>query len=231
MSAVAVFQGLQQALQEDKARGDWTAYLHDAQRQKDFLNQSPVSGLEVARALAQLGQRTPSLAEVNRFLDMGQSDELLEPPFSAIRMVVAPRIASNRLAVSLGQALLEFSDPGLLPEDIDYDPRTRRFFVTSILQHRILALDEKRNPTTFARAPDAWPMLALKVDLQRRRLWATEVALDGFHSIDKAAWGHSVLLEYDLDRGTLLARYAGPLHSNFGDLVLAGNGDPLVSSA
>jgi hypothetical protein len=60
-------------------------------------------------------------------------------------------------------------------------------------------------------------------------LWATEVALDGFTAVAPADWGRSVLLKYDLDRGTLLSRYEGPPQSNLGDLVLARNGEPIVS--
>jgi hypothetical protein len=60
-------------------------------------------------------------------------------------------------------------------------------------------------------------------------LWATEVALDGFTGLPSSDWGRSVLLEFDLDHGTLLSRHEGPSHSNLGDMVLAGNGDPIVS--
>jgi hypothetical protein len=230
--AVQIFQGFQQRLQAEEARADWAAYLEDAQRLKDFLNQSPVSGLEVARAQLQLGRRAPSLAEVNRFLDMGQTNELLDSPlFRTIRMAVAPRIAGNQAPISLAHRVLEFSDPGLVPEDMDYDSQTQRFFVTSVLEHKILRLDQQGNTSPFAAAPDHWPMLALKVDARRRRLWATEVAMDGFTSVARSAWGRSVLLEYQLDTGALLARYEGPPHGNLGDMVLANNGDPLVSDS
>jgi hypothetical protein len=82
---------------------------------------------------------------------------------------------------------------------------------------------------TFVEAPDGWPMVALKLDPKRRRLWATEVAFDGFRSVPSAAWGRSVLLEYDLDTARLLSRLEGPPHSGLGDLALAANGDPIVS--
>ena len=72
-------------------------------------------------------------------------------------------------------------------------------------------------------------MLAVKVDAKKRRLWATKVALDGFVAIPGYQWGRSALLEYDLDRGILLGRYAGPAGSNLGDMVLAPNGEPIVS--
>ena len=51
-------------------------------------------------------------------------------------------------------------------------------------------------------------MVAIKVDAKRRVLWATEVAFNGFAHVPAADWGRSVLLEYDLDRGTLLAPYS-----------------------
>jgi hypothetical protein len=228
--AVQVFEEFQQRLQAEEARADWTAYLADAQRLKGFLNESPASGLEVARAQMQLGQRAPALAEVKRFLDMGQTNDLLDSPlFRTIRTAVAPRIAGNGAPISLAQRQLEFTDPGLVPEDIDYDSQTQRFFVTSVLEHKIVSLDQKGNLASFAEAPEHWPMLALKVDAQRRRLWATEVALDGFQSVARSDWGRSVLLEYELDKRTLLARYGGPPHSNLGDMVLAMNGEPIVS--
>jgi hypothetical protein len=231
-SAVQVFQEFQQRLTAEEARADWAAYLADAQRLKSFLNESPASGLEVARAQLQLGQRAQALAEVNRFLDMGQTNDLLDSPlFRTIRTAVAARIAGNEAPISRAHQEFEFSDPGLVPEDIDYDAQTQRFFVTSVLEHKIVTLDQKGNTTAFAAAPEHWPMLALKVDARRRRLWATEVALDGFQSVARGDWGRSVLLEYDLDKGTLLARYDGPPHSNLGDLVLATNGDPIVADS
>jgi hypothetical protein len=72
-------------------------------------------------------------------------------------------------------------------------------------------------------------MVAIKVDAKNRVLWATEVAFNGFAIVPKADWGRSVLLEYDLDRGTLLTRIEGPRNGNLGDMVLADDGDPVVS--
>jgi hypothetical protein len=86
-------------------------------------------------------------------------------------------------------------------------------FVSSILEHEIVALDDAGHQQLFAESPDHWPVLALKVDSKRRRLWATEVGLQDFSSVAAADWGRSVLLEYDLDRGTLLARHDRLLRS------------------
>jgi len=82
----------------------------------------------------------------------------------------------------------------LIPEDLDYDPKSSQFFVTSVLQKEILTFDMKGTSQIFAHAPDEWPMMALKIDTQRRILWATEVALKGYKWSADAAWGRSVLL-------------------------------------
>jgi hypothetical protein len=72
-------------------------------------------------------------------------------------------------------------------------------------------------------------MLALKLDLARRRLWATEVALDGFEGVSAADAGRSIVLEYDLDTARPLLRLEGPAHAGLGDMALAANGDPIIS--
>jgi len=146
-----------------------------------------------------------------------------------LRMDIDSRLRENQVPSVRANPSRRISDVGLLPEDIDYDPHSKRFFLTSILEHSIVALDAAGNQQTFATAPDHWPMVALKVDEARRRLWATEVAEQGFTAVAAADWGRSVLLEYQLDDGTLLARHEGPARSNFGDMVLADNGDPVVS--
>jgi sugar lactone lactonase YvrE len=228
--AVGVFQKLQHDLVADKKRADWSAFLADAERLKAFLNGSPTSGLELARAQLELGRPDAAFPEIRRFVAMGQTNPILDSPaFQKFRADIDPQLQSNLSSSSLAEPTIHLSEARLLPEDIDYDPQSKRFFVTSILGANILALDGGGHERVFADSPDHWPMLALKVDAKRRRLWATEVALDEFNSVQKADWGRSVLLEYDLDRGSLLFRRDGPPGSNLGDMVLADNGDPLVS--
>ncbi len=229
-SAVAQFQTLQHSLMQDRAQKDWRAYLADAQRMRAFLNDSPLSNLEVARAELQVGDAKAAAAATGRFLAMGQVNAILSSPvFAQIRLGLEDAVKANEAAVSHARQAFAFSDRGLLPEDIDYDATSRRFFVTSILQKKIVTLDANGTQRDFAVSPDKWPMVAIKVDSGRRILWATEAAFDGFAIVPKRDWGRSVLLEYDLDRGALIARIEGPLHSNLGDMALAENGDPIVS--
>jgi hypothetical protein len=229
-NAVEQFQSLQQSLSHDRAQKDWRSYLADAGRMRTFLNDSPLSNLEVARAELQLGNIAEAAAATKRFLAMGQVNEILKTPaFAQIRPGFDDTMIANRRPVSRAQSAFVISDTALLPEDIDYDSTSRRFFVTSILRKKIVTMDASGGERDFAASPDHWPMVALKIDAKRRVLWATEVAFNGFAIVPKADWGRSVLLEYDLDRGTLLTRIEGPRNGNLGDMVLADGGDPVVS--
>jgi hypothetical protein len=230
VNAIATLQQLNQDLTRDKGQQDWKGYLSDAERLKTFLNGSPDSALEVARAYLQLGDPGRALIEARRFVAMGQIHPLLNSAqFEPLRPALETQIARNQSEVAASHARFSLSDPGLLPEDIDYDAKTGQFFVTSIIEQKIVMLDERGVARDFASSPHHWPMMALKVDSRRRRLWATEVALEGFTVVPVAEQGRSILLEYDLDHRKLLASYEGPSKSALGDMALAPEGDPIVS--
>ena len=72
-------------------------------------------------------------------------------------------------------------------------------------------------------------MMALKIDARHRRLWATEVAIDGFTASPRNDWGRSAILIYDLKSGKLLHRLEGPAHTALGDMALIADGDAIVS--
>jgi hypothetical protein len=228
--AIEQFQADQAALVKDAKQQDWAAYLADAKRLKALLNDAPTSRLEVARAELHLGEQAAALAETTRFLDLGEANAILSSPlFQPMSDTIKAQLSANQTTILRTRTAFTLSDPSLVPEDIDYDPASKRFFITTILGKKIVSKDAGGTERVFAEAPDGWPMAALKLDLKRRRLWATEVAFNGFETVPTAAWGRSVLLEYDLDSARLLNRLEGPPHSGLGDLTLAANGDPIVS--
>jgi hypothetical protein len=194
------------------------------------MNGSPGSLLELARANLNLGQVEQAKSYVDSFLAMGQAHPVLDTPlFAPLKKDFSERVAKNKAPVSLASSVFTFADGDLIAEDIDYDGTTQRFFVSTVRRQKLLSLRLGGHESVFATAPDHWPMLALKIDGRRRRLWATEVALDGFAGVPKPDQGRSAVLEYDIDSGKLLGRFEPPQKSALGDMTLDVNGDPVVS--
>lgn len=221
---------LQKRLIADRAHKDWQAYLADAKRLRRFVNDSATGNLEVARAQLHLGKTAAAEASAKRALAMGVTNPVLASPlFKPIAPALAAAIAANSAERTHARLKFVLGDAGFLPEDIDFDTATKRFFLTSVQRDGIFVSSASGALKPFASSPDHWPVFAVKVDSRRRRLWATEVALSGFKSVPRRDWGRSALLEYDLDKGTLLARIEGPEHGALGDMVLTNEGDPIVA--
>ena len=229
-SAIGQLQQFRANLVRDKAKEDWAGYLAEARRQSAFLNGSPASELEAAVAQIHLHHTAAARANVRRVLAMGQNHPLLQAPlFAPFAKIVAAGEARNAAPISTATVALRLRDPGLVAEDIDYDPASDRFFVSSILEHKVISVTRAGAAKTFAEAPDGWPMMALKIDTDHRRLWVTEVALAGFDGVASADEGRSAILEYNLDTGARRRRIEGPAQASLGDMVLLPDGDPIVS--
>jgi len=235
-SAVEQFQSLQVNLRESHRANDWHSNLFSANEVKELLNEAPGSLLEVARAEVHIDDLNAAFHELEQFTRMGQSTDLLatSSDFAALLKNanfarIQNAMTANRSLISTGSTAFQLSDPSLLAEDVDYDPNTQRFFVTSVRKKKIVALEASGASADFARAPDNWPMLAVKVDPSRRLVWATEVAMQGFNFAPESDWGRSAVLCYDLRSGKLLRRVDGPRGSALGDMALMANGDVIVS--
>jgi hypothetical protein len=229
-----------QELRQDTRRahdaGDMALYVDDSRLLLAFLNGSPRGLLQLMSAAAAAGREADALNSFEEFVRMGQSDEatLSAKQFDAIRSTERYRAIHAAMAVNDGSIaaaaeFFKFDEGPLIPEDIDFDSAAHRFYVTSLLKKQVLSMDMSGHAKVFAKAPDGWPMMAVKVDSRRRLLWATEVALDGYIFSSPADWGRSAVVIYDLDTGKLLQRVEGPPHAAFGDMTLTAAGDAIVA--
>ncbi len=229
---------LERRVQSAAKAGDQRSRIEADLELFHLLNGSPAVIEALARAYVASGDAQQALAALNRLADLGQADDDLlggsGHSFSSIQNMpeykqVIARFRANEVPVSRSNVAFVVSDAGLLPEDIDYDRSSRSFLITSIREQKIVRVRADGSTANFALSPDAWPMAAIKIDNSRNRVWATEVAFDGFAVAPASAWGHSAVLCFDLHTGKLLQRVAGPLHSSLGDMVLTRAGEPIVS--
>jgi hypothetical protein len=234
--AIDRFAQLQGELRRSHESGDAAAYLSTARSMYLFLNGSPRATLQLMSAESFAGNTDEALHSFAQFVAMGQANEevLRAKAFDPLRSLAGYQgtyadMAANAAAESAAAEVFRLGSAAQIPEDIDYDSATKHFYISTVLGKQILQLDLAGHSKLFASAPDRWPMMALKVDSRRRILWATEVALDGFTAAAKRDWGRSAILEYDLRSARLLHRIEGPPKAALGDMVLAVNGDPIVS--
>lgn len=237
-SAVEEFAELQKQVRAARESGDKQARLEAVLKMVDLLNRAPDAVEAAAQAYAEAGDNDHALGALEEFADLGQVDDAVirgeRKGFGTIEKdpryrTILRRFADNKTAVSLAEKAFELADPGLIAEDIDYDPLSKSFLITSVLEKKIVRVLQDGKANDFASSPSHWPMLAIKVDSPHKLVWATEVALDGFTAAPKSDWGRSALLSFDLNTGKLRQRVEGPAHSALGDMVISAEGDPIVS--
>jgi hypothetical protein len=237
-SAAQQLQRLNKEAQVASASNNRQAHLGAVLKIQKLVNDMPQAVEDAARAYLDAGDTEHALAALSEFANLGQSDDGLpgeqNKTFAALQKLPAyqsilKRFAENKTAVSHSESAFTLPDPRLVAEDIDYDPQTKSFLITSILEKKVIRLTADGKAVDFAQSPSHWPMLALKIDATRKLVWATEVAIDGFTAAPQSDWGHSAVLCYDLATGALRSRIEGPSHTALGDMVLDREGTPIVS--
>jgi hypothetical protein len=237
-TAVGEFARLQQQAHAARVSGDKQAALQAALKVQKLLNDASDATEATAQAYADAGDPEHALAALNRFADLGQADDdMLSGKthlFAALEKLpeyqsILQRFAENKTPISRAEMAFALTDPGILAEDIDYDPQSKSFLITSVLEKKIVRITTQGKAMDFAQSPSHWPMLALKADANRNLLWATEVAMDAFIAAPKSDWGRSAVLCFDLRTGALRRRIESPAHSALGDMALTPRGDPIVS--
>lgn len=119
------------------------------------------------------------------------------------------------------------AEKDLFPEGIAYDSKTDQFFLGSILKKKIIAVGKNGSESDFAQSGQDGlsECLGLKVDVQRRRLWA--LSYEGKWSGDKTAYVHI----FDIDSKKLVKKLSAEKGKfpAFNDLVLTDDGGAYIT--
>jgi hypothetical protein len=186
-SALQQFKDLQQQQGAAKKSGDQGKIIRLALQVQSLLNNAPDAILDTAESYAAAGDAKNALAALEQFAELGQVDDTVvhgeNKTFSALHkdprfQSILTEFSANQVPITTSETAFVVSDPGLLAEDIDYDPATHTFLISSVLEKKIVRLTLAGRITDFAHSPTGWPILALKIDAQRGLVWATEVAMN-----------------------------------------------------
>jgi sugar lactone lactonase YvrE len=183
----------------------------------------------LAVAEAKLGNSATAVAALRRLARMGLvSDLAADNDFSALResdgfRAVLKQMDENRKSVTHSSEAFGLAEADLIPEDIAFDPKTRRYFISSVRTNRVVTTDGK----PFARTPMC--AFALRVDAVRRILWVSTGGWNVGESFTAADKDKTALMAFDLDSGELKQRIDSPVPGLFGDMTISRSGDLYVS--
>jgi sugar lactone lactonase YvrE len=134
----------------------------------------------------------------------------------------AQKVNPNTLTYK-SEIAFSVNEKDLIPEGIAYDKKTGKFFLGSLNKQKIIAVEKNGKHSDFVKSgQDGLLMcLGLKVDLQRRRLWA--LSRNGSQS--------SVHI-YNIDNGELIKKFSSPQGKNpgFNDLILSKDGSAYITA-
>lgn len=228
-----------QAGEAARLAGDWGGWRYHLVRVREEVGYHPSLVFNLARADARLGRTEDALGWLQAFAASGLTRDVAnDSAFAQMRAgaaweALAARIAANARPVANAQPAFALTDSAFMPEGIAFDPRSRRFFLSSLRSGRILSYAVDGGFAEFVPAgrDGQWAMLGLAVDTLTRTLWATTQAAPYFTGYAAADSGKSAVLAYDLDTGTLRRRYLPPegVRRQMGDIAVSADGDVFVS--
>jgi hypothetical protein len=133
------------------------------------------------------------------------------------------RVRATTPAVHNSEEGFRVAERDLFPEGIAYDPKGKKFYLGSVVKHKIVRCTRHGECDVFVNGEtgELGEVLGLKVDSKTNSLWTTS---NGERK--------SGLLRYDLSSGKLIHKYmvaSGDTRHTFNDLVVSSTGDVFVT--
>src|SRR5689334_10773244 len=108
----------------------------------------------------------------------------------------------------------EIAERDLFPESVAFDPADGAYYVGSLHKRKIVRVDRDGVATDFiaSKGDGLWAVLGMKIDPQRRELWANSCALGPTErppmiDPEPSEAGRAAVHRYDLRTGELVRRY------------------------
>ena len=217
---------------------DYANYVANLQKVLEAGTRHPVIYLSLAGGYAQLGNRPEALAWLDRYAALGiaapiEDDADLQslrsaPEFQAIRQ----RFRQNLRPTHHSKVGIQLTETRFIAEGVAFDPATGDFFVSSILQKKVVRVDRRGKIEDFiAGRKELGPVLGISVDARNHSLWVSTSTISEI-AADTAPVA-SGIYQYDLRDGALLAGYAfaDSAPHQLGDVVPGPDGRAFTSDS
>lgn len=240
-SALARAQQFEKQAREAYAARDFASYLANAKQAAELRPNHPRLLYNLARAYALNGEPKQAVQLLEQLAKMGmltrlETDGELEKQLAASDFQnLKILFERNRQPLNRSSRAFTLPEKDLLTEGIAYDSISRRFFVGSVRQRKILVVSQDGKTSEFSSPQDSlWSVLGMKTDEKRRLLWVCTTAFPQMLGFKKTDEGVSGIFKYDLKSGKLLKKYllpGGTGKHGLGDLVVAQNGEVFATDS
>ncbi len=213
-------------------RKDYALFVRHLETALQLRPNHPAYIYNLAAGHALLGHTVVAVDALAVAAKMGLAYPKIEadPDFAGISGTPEFKTVVRELAVNLeplvrSEVAFTVPEKGLVPEGVAYHAKEQRFFLSSVYQRKILALDRDGRVTPFSAPQDSlWSVLGMKVDEERGILWACIAAHPQMKGLRPDENGQAGLVKYDLATGKMIGRMliAEKLRKHLlGDLVIA----------
>jgi len=221
-------------------RKDYATYRAQLLQLASALSGHSLVLYKLAASEALLGNDTAAIRRLRVYAATGLTAQVAsDTDFISLRgradfdSVVA-QLTRNARPITTSELAFTLPDPRILPEDMTYDAAGRAFYVSSMLERKIVRIEASGATRDFVTSgrDGVWSILGLAVDKHRRLLWATTSTLERTRGFAPADSGRGALLAYDLANGRLVHRYDLPAssgHHELGEVAVSDSGDVYVS--
>jgi sugar lactone lactonase YvrE len=235
------FQRLINAGLEAEKAGDFKAAEAEFAKADAITPNYPPLMMERARAAARGHDAALAIALLGRYAEAGLKADAayLGPDLQALAgdprfKPVRERLDRNAEAVGHPLPVASLGGGPFLAENVAWDAARKRFLVSSVYRHTIVAVDEAGAISPYLQSNDpVWSIFNLGIDTREGVLWAsTSAGGPGGPAGDVTS---VALLKIDLASGRVLERFSPPAggakQRSFGDLIVTRDGTVYVSDS
>ena len=240
-SALARFQKLRQAAVEAQRKGEFARALENYLRLLEMVPEKPDINYLAAVAEAKLGEAHQALGYLKKALVLGYPLDELDASLSALSGTpgfeeILALLEAQKKPIQNSRVAFTIPEKDLLPEGIAYDPREDCFYLGSLWKSKIVKVGRDGKARDFAteNKDGLRSVGGLKVDPERRILWAVSLVSPPWSKSTAGEAGWSAVFKYDLGTGQLIKKYEAEGQSGphlFNDLALTSAGDVFITDS
>ena len=240
-NALTQFQKHRRAAVEAQRKGEYGPALENYLRLLEMVPEKPDIHYQVAIVQAKLGDTQKALGSLKKALLLGFPMEELDRSFDALKgspafQEVETLFESQKKPVGDSRVAFTIPEKDLLPEGIAYDPGEDCFYLGSLWKNKIIKVGREGKAADFTeeKQDGLRSVAGLKVDAERRILWAVSLVSPPWSGSTPEEAGWSAVFKYNLRNGKLIKKYEfenkGTPHL-FNDLAITRAGDVFVTDS